>query len=215
MIPVKIQCACGQPYAFEVEPIFGQMPSAVACPACGADGTPAANDYLAQAAAAQPVAAAAPIRVAPAQFQAAAAPPLVAAPALAAPPTPTRTGPMDPEQAKVEARAKILWGDEADEVIKFLVIKGFHPDEAAEIVHPLLKERTSTIRTNGIRKIFIGSGLICVPIVALIVFLSMGYIPLKVFAVTVMIGFWGLWMVLKGIFMVLAPKSEAGDVAEQ
>lgn len=122
---------------------------------------------------------------------------------------------MDPEQAKVEARAKILWGDEADEVIKFLVIKGFHPDEAAEIVHPLLKERTSTIRTNGIRKIFIGSGLICVPIVALIVFLSMGYIPLKVFAVTVMIGFWGLWMVLKGIFMVLAPKSEAGDVAEQ
>jgi hypothetical protein len=54
MIPVKIQCACGQRYAFDVEPVNGQMPSAVACPACGADGTAAANECIAQALAAAP-----------------------------------------------------------------------------------------------------------------------------------------------------------------
>ncbi len=48
MIPIKIQCACGQRYAFDIEPVDGQMPSPVACPSCGADGTPAANEIISQ-----------------------------------------------------------------------------------------------------------------------------------------------------------------------
>ena len=43
MIPIKIQCGCGQKYAFEVEPANRGMSCTVHCPACGADGTPAAN----------------------------------------------------------------------------------------------------------------------------------------------------------------------------
>jgi len=54
MIPVKIQCGCGQRYAFDVEPVNGQMPTTVACPTCGTDGTAAANECIAQALAAQP-----------------------------------------------------------------------------------------------------------------------------------------------------------------
>jgi len=38
---------------------------------------------------------------------------------------------------------------------------------------------------------------------------------LGIFAVTIILGFWGVWMIIKGIHMVAAPKSEAGDVAEQ
>jgi hypothetical protein len=45
---VKVQCSCGQNYAFEVEPVAGRMPTRVACPACGADGTDAANASIAQ-----------------------------------------------------------------------------------------------------------------------------------------------------------------------
>lgn len=45
---VKVECGCGQRYAFDVEPVEGRMPSAVACPACGADGTDAANALIAQ-----------------------------------------------------------------------------------------------------------------------------------------------------------------------
>jgi len=54
MIPIKIECQCGQRFAFDVEPIHGRMPAPVACPECGADGTAAANAILAQIAPAQP-----------------------------------------------------------------------------------------------------------------------------------------------------------------
>ena len=45
-IEVKIQCDCGTRYKFDVEPLNGRMPQNVACPRCGADGTPAANALL-------------------------------------------------------------------------------------------------------------------------------------------------------------------------
>jgi len=48
LIPVKIACACGQNYAFEVQPQNGLMPAPVQCPVCGRDGTPDANRFLAE-----------------------------------------------------------------------------------------------------------------------------------------------------------------------
>jgi hypothetical protein len=48
MKTVKIECNCGQHYVFDVEPSNGLMPVAVACPACGADGTSIANAILAR-----------------------------------------------------------------------------------------------------------------------------------------------------------------------
>ncbi len=47
MMPIKIQCGCGQRYAFDVEPYCGRMPLSVACPVCGTDGTSAANEVIA------------------------------------------------------------------------------------------------------------------------------------------------------------------------
>ena len=54
MIPIKILCGCGQKYAFEVEPVGGRMAYAVQCPVCGAEGTTAANQIIAQRAPARP-----------------------------------------------------------------------------------------------------------------------------------------------------------------
>ena len=48
MIPVKIFCACGQKYSFEVQPHNGWMPVPVFCPVCGRDGTPDANKFIAK-----------------------------------------------------------------------------------------------------------------------------------------------------------------------
>jgi len=45
---IKIQCACGAKYSFEVQPAEGRMPFAVNCPACQADGTEAANQMIAE-----------------------------------------------------------------------------------------------------------------------------------------------------------------------
>ncbi len=53
MIPIKIQCGCGQKYAFDVEPVNGRMGTAVACPVCGTDGTAVANEIISQTLASQ------------------------------------------------------------------------------------------------------------------------------------------------------------------
>jgi|GEM_PF-3711514 len=47
-VEVKIQCDCGTRYKFDVEPLHGRMPQKVACPGCGVDGTPAANERIRQ-----------------------------------------------------------------------------------------------------------------------------------------------------------------------
>jgi hypothetical protein len=81
MTAVKVECDCGQRYAFDVEPVHGRMPAPVVCPVCGADGTAKANIILAQSAVAVPRASLA----APAMRVALAAP---VALAVAAPPPP-------------------------------------------------------------------------------------------------------------------------------
>ena len=226
MIPIKIQCGCGQRYSFEVDAQGGRMPYPVACPVCGADGTEAANAVIAASLPAVPVRAAAPV----VRLHATAAPAvhLVAtAPTMslddrprAVSVAPSQSGrPRGPEvnrvQAEHEARAKVSWGDSQEEVIKFVMIQGLGYEEAVAMVQPMYKERAATIRANGIKKIFVGAAFVCVPIVAFFIFLSVGYIPLKLFAITVAVGLWGAWMILKGIIMMIAPKSEPGDVAEQ
>lgn len=92
---LKVACGCGQKYKFDVEPVAGQMPFTVNCPTCGVDGTPVANQLLAEhfmSVPAAPVALAEPVpavtgglrinRPAPT----AAAPPLFANSAAAPPP---------------------------------------------------------------------------------------------------------------------------------
>jgi hypothetical protein len=78
MIPIKIECGCGQKYAFDVELVNGQMATAIACPVCGIDGTAVANQILSQTLATQAPAAAPRLRMAPA-----ATPPQAPAPQVA------------------------------------------------------------------------------------------------------------------------------------
>lgn len=213
MIGIKIQCGCGQRYAFDVEPVNGRMPSSVACPTCSADGTDVANTIIEHSLPAPtPPAAPPPSHVTPTVRKIAVAAPSVHAASHGPAMLP---GQVDRTQTEHEARAKVSWGDSQEEVIKFLMIQGFTYPEAQALVQSMFKERTSAIRKNGVKKVFLGCGMICVPIVSLIIFLSVGFLPLKIFGLTVVIGLWGAWVVLKGTIMMIAPKSEPGDVAEQ
>jgi hypothetical protein len=226
MIPIKIQCGCGQRYSFEIEPVQGRMPNIVACPVCGADGTAAANVIIAQS---TPAAIPRAIAVAPVAV-AVAAPALAAtaassggtglrfsAPVAPSAPAPGRgggllPGQIDRNQATIEARAKIMWGDAAEDVVKFLMIQGISHSDATEMVEEMFAERAATVRQTGIRKIFVGSGLVTVPIIAAIIFLMIGFFPIKLFGFTVLVGIYGAWMVFKGILMTIAPRSEPGEV---
>jgi hypothetical protein len=222
MIATKVQCGCGQKYAFDTEPIDGRLGAAVSCPACGADGTAAANSAITQTLATvsarnnapEPAVNASSLRIstAPATDSATGeAPKRPASRHVSAHNLPQ----MDRFQAEHEARAKISWGDAPEDVAKFLMLHGFSAADASTRVNAMFQERAATIRQNGIGKIVKGVIALCVPAITALVFLSIGMFLLKVFAVTVMVGLWGAWQVLKGIFMVVSPKTEYGDVAEQ
>ena len=266
LIPIKIQCGCGQKYAFDVEPIGGRLPAPVKCPICGADGTVMGNTLLAERMASES-APAAPAAPAPAGIRIPSASPTPgsAAPGgavrIPSPPTPGQPvqrlsvaghtpaaatpvaapvahvahvapaphapvasasvagrvgrlpGQIDPEQAKKEARSKILWGDEPPSVIMFLKTQGFGAQEANAIVQEVLDERKKDIRKNGMKKIFTGSAMVGVGVVTLIIFL-VAFLPTTLLGAGVCIGIWGFFRILTGIMMVVAPKGEKGNVSE-
>jgi hypothetical protein len=221
MMTVKVECDCGQHYAFDAEPVNGQMGTNVACPVCGADGTPAANQIIARNLAPTPPPAPVPAPdPAPAQsgsrLKVSAHEPI--APAALPPAVKVNSnllGMVSPEQAQKEAAAKISWGDPPADVVNYLMLQGFNVAEARDIVDELFQERMVTVRKNGIRKIIIGSGLICVPFIAWGIFAAIGIIMLKLMGLAIMVGLWGVWQVLNGTIALVAPKMESGDVAEQ
>jgi hypothetical protein len=111
MIPVKVQCGCGQRYAFDVDPVEGHMPAPVKCPVCGADGTLAANQLIAQALGSQPVAAAPVPVVATAAVARAGAIRLATPPpsASAASPPPLPVTPARPSTIQKPVRGRDGW----------------------------------------------------------------------------------------------------------
>ena len=210
VIPIKIQCGCGQRYAFEVEDAAELAPNSVACPVCGMDGTAAANAAIIQSQASPPAIAAAP----PASPRIRLSVSTPSAPPPAAAPRRPRPGQIEPEQAKHEARAKILWGDKPEAVTGYLLMQGFSREEASDLVRELFRERMATVRATGIKKIFVGSGMVALPIATTIIFLALGRFFLWIWACTIITGLSGAWMVLNGILMMVAPKSLAGDASD-
>jgi hypothetical protein len=199
------------------------MPAPVACPTCGTDGTAAANDTIAQSMTAQaPVSPSdtAHLRLASGHQTGSG---VAAASATARPPTRRQNallpGQAAHTQAIFEARAKISWGDPPKEVLKYLMIQGFSYQDASQVVSELFQERAAIIRANGIKYIIGGIPLILIPVAGYITFRNMGMLLTRtfitMFLVTMVIGLMGVWILIKGIFMVAAPTSESGDVAEQ
>ena len=73
----------------------------------------------------------------------------------------------------------------------------------------------SHIRGNGFWKIIYGSLMACVPVGAWFYFEYIKILPMKLFALLIMVGLYGAYQAVKGTIMVIAPKSEPGDVASQ
>jgi hypothetical protein len=124
-------------------------------------------------------------------------------------------GQVDREQVEIQARAKVFWGDDRIEVIKYLMMNGYDVHEATALVQEIRKERAATIRGKGIKKALIGVGMMCAPIVYLGASLVIGYISIWLIGVTGTLGLWGAWNVLDGVVMFFSPGSESGDVADK
>lgn len=124
--------------------------------------------------------------------------------------------PIDRNQVEIEARAKTLWGDPREEVVKFLMMQGINAAEATEIAAGLFAERVTIIRGAGVKKILISLPLMASPFVFWIVCaIAFHMVPLKIWALTVAAGIYGLYCLLKGLIMFLSPGSEPGDVSDK
>ncbi len=118
------------------------------------------------------------------------------------------------EQLETQARAKILWGEEPEQVVTYLISYGLDAQDAWGMVQEMQAERRATIRASGIKKIIIGVPLIFVPVGAWFAFQHAGYISIKLFGITIAIGVFGAWKLISGIFNLAFPDSEQGDLAD-
>jgi hypothetical protein len=116
------------------------------------------------------------------------------------------------EQAAVEAKGKILWGEAPDSVIKYLMMQSYAYQEAADLVAQCHKERLADLRKKGIGKIIQGIGLMCIPTIWLL--LGLMWISMILTGILCMGGVLGFYLFVTGIIMAVAPKTESGDVAE-
>jgi hypothetical protein len=208
---IKIECPCGHHFAFDVEPVNGQMPCAIACPSCNDDATAMANSLIA----AQVIIPAKP-----------AAPRLAvnreAHPAPSAPPAvPTgiqrdarSLGLVSREQAESEAQAKISWGEEPDAVIRYLMLQSFPADEAKELVDGYVLQRLADVRKNGIRMTIIVASLAFGVGALFFLCYKVGFTSPFVMGLMGLSIVFGLWKMVNGILMIAAPKMQSGDVAE-
>jgi len=123
---------------------------------------------------------------------------------------------MDRDQVEIEARAKTFWGDSREDVIKFIMMQGVNAAEATELAAGLFVERAQIIRSAGIKKVVIGIPLIALPIVLWFVFLAtIHFVPVKLWALTLMAGIYGMYCLFKGLIMFFSPNSEPGDCSEK
>jgi hypothetical protein len=212
MTPIKIECACGQRYAFDAEPVDGQLTGPVNCPACGADGTAAANEILEQTLTPQPARAGRATDLFPASTLATPMRPAnaMSASALHA----SRLGMVDRAQAEIEARAKVSWGDPPEAVLQYLMIQRFSHAEATEFLAVLFRERSAAVRARGLKKILIGCGMIVAAAAGMLYMLAIKLLMAKIVGLLFALACWGLWNLINGIIMVVAPKMQSGDVAE-
>ena len=122
------------------------------------------------------------------------------------------------EQAKVEARAKIIWGDPPKQVILFLRTRGLSLAEAIEITDAAYAERVAELRAKGINQIIGGVCLLGVPWIGYViasVFGSLSFLGMVVFGLSCAVGLYGLYLIITGGYTLLFPQAQDADADEE
>jgi hypothetical protein len=120
------------------------------------------------------------------------------------------------EQVEHEARAKIFWGEDPEQVLHFLRLNRFTVEDAEAFVDSVFRERMVHVRSLGVRKILFGVPMMLVPVGAWLLFGFMyrSVVILTLLGVAGAIGLWGAWKVLEGVLMLVFPENEKVDLAD-
>ena len=126
---------------------------------------------------------------------------------------------MTPDNVIVEARAKIIWGEEPPSVHAFLTLNGMSTADADRKIQELITERNKEARKIGVRGTCIGAAIICA--VAIIIWYELDH-PNKLFPsrqgkamyLMFLVGLYGIWRLIGGLFHLLRPQLEKQSIPE-
>jgi hypothetical protein len=127
---------------------------------------------------------------------------------------------MSTDELIVEARARVIWGDEPKSVRYFLISNGMSVAEADSNIRALTLERNTEIRKLGMRDVLIGVALIGVAGVFFYWLFRPSHIPTagvrsaKGFGVLVVAALYGFWRLVNGIIRLVRPKAEHGSIPD-
>jgi len=127
---------------------------------------------------------------------------------------------MKTDELIVEARAKIIWGEEPVSVRNFLISNGMSAEDADAKIAEFTHERNAEIRGRGIKNILIGAALIVGGSILLCYSHATANTPMgrvrsgKGLAGLVIVMLFGLWRLVTGIILVAWPKSEHGSIPD-
>jgi hypothetical protein len=127
---------------------------------------------------------------------------------------------MDTEKLITEARANIIWGEDAESVRDFLTSNGMSGPEADEQIKAFNHERNLEIRKKGIKDTLIGAVLVAVSGSLIYLMLTASEMPHsstsagKALGVLMLGAGYGLWKLVNGIVYLVRPQSEHQSITE-
>ena len=127
---------------------------------------------------------------------------------------------MDTEKLITEARANIIWGEDAESVRDFLTSNGMSGPEADEQIKAFNRERNLEIRKKGVKDTLIGAVLMAVSGGLIYLMLTASEIPHsstssgKALGVLMLGAGYGLWKLVNGIVYLVRPQSEHQSITE-
>jgi hypothetical protein len=126
---------------------------------------------------------------------------------------------MKADNLIVEARAKIIWGEEASSVRHFLTSSGMSAADAEAKIKEFIVERNEEIRQAGVRKSYIGAAIATGSGILLYVAAKDSgtfFIVERAYSIGlfVALGLVGIWMLVKGLIYVFRPESEKRSITE-
>ena len=127
---------------------------------------------------------------------------------------------MNSDELIVEARAKIIWGEETSSVRNFLMSNGMSATDTDAKIAEFSQERNAEIRGRGVRNILIGAVILLAG--GMLIYWShatantpMGRVRSgKGIVGVVIVMLYGLGKLVKGILDLVLPKSEHGSIPD-
>lgn len=127
---------------------------------------------------------------------------------------------MNADELIVEARARIIWGDEPSTVRSFLTSNGMSAPDADAKLKDFILERNAEIRKLGIRDVLIGVALIGGAGIFFYSLFRSRHMPSvslragKGYGFLALLAIYGLWRLISGISRLVRPKSEHGSIPD-